>query len=87
MIIGIIEGDPIDGVRKYLWKDGWEGDWHRTEEYLTRIRQFGLSRLADVCGLSREKLKALFNSHNLDTFVQLTSRGLGHLPSVGRLPE
>lgn len=53
-----------------------EGNLVRTQEYLDQIRRFGLPKLAEACGLTPEDLHALFHSHNLDTLIQLTSRGL-----------
>ncbi|HEY3743767.1 MAG TPA: hypothetical protein VGL53_28175 [Bryobacteraceae bacterium] len=59
------EGTPLEG-----------GDMSRTNQYLDQIRQFGATRLAQLCGLTPDDLHTLFHSHNLDTLIQLTSRCL-----------
>lgn len=85
VMIDVIRGrlDP-DQARIRLNKGERAGNWERTQSYLQEIREFGASRLADACELGVDGLDALFDSHNLDTVVQLTSRGLMNSPIFKR---
>jgi hypothetical protein len=48
----------------------------QTMKYLAQIRDVGVKRFAALCGLQTTDLLELFNAHNVDTIIQLTSRGL-----------
>jgi hypothetical protein len=48
----------------------------RLASYLGQIADFGLRRLADLCGLTSLQLQELFAAQNLDTILRLTASGI-----------
>jgi len=54
-------------------------------DYIKSLRKFSVDRLAAQSGLSVSDFNALFDSHNLDTIVQLATRGMRALADDGRL--
>jgi hypothetical protein len=55
------------------------------EDHVRRLRGHSLARLASQSGLSVDDMNALFDAQNLDTVVQLATRGMRTLVEEGRL--
>ncbi len=53
--------------------------------YLHQLEAVDARKFADICGLTHPELRELFDAHNLDTIIGLTSLGMQRLLRDGRV--
>jgi hypothetical protein len=85
LLIDLLRGENADPRQASI-----VGDAVTTEYYLSWFRRpASLEELTEFCGLDPDELNELFEAQNLDTVIQLTSRGIAkrvHGSKSGRVP-